>query len=297
MVFKVSKKIRAIQMNHTNAVDKVSTDAGSVLSVSERSIKLPTIKLPSLNGDVTQFRHFHNTFVSLVVNNEELEDIAMYYHFLSSLTGEERNVIAHLPVTRTNFKVAFDLVCNRYNNPRLVASAHLNKLLTLPAITKSCSGELLALLNEALSNVYALMALQLDVSLRGLITSQLLTERVEHSITTDSEDRLSSSSLPTFKETCAFLENKCKSLEIAKTTAPQRQGTTVNKQQNAPNTKQFGHSKQTYVATSTACVMCYQPHVLHKCSKFKQAMCSERKAVVMRNNLCHNCLKNDHRAS
>ncbi|XP_047110294.1 uncharacterized protein LOC124787372 [Schistocerca piceifrons] len=37
-------------------------------------------------------------------------------------------------------------------------------------------------------------------------------------------------------------------------------------------------------------------HPLLQCSKFRQATCRECKAVVMRNNLSYNCLKNGHRA-
>ncbi|XP_047120456.1 uncharacterized protein LOC124803317 [Schistocerca piceifrons] len=56
MISEISKTLRAMQMNHANAADKVSSDVGSALNASKHSIKFRTIKLPSFSDDVTQFR-------------------------------------------------------------------------------------------------------------------------------------------------------------------------------------------------------------------------------------------------
>jgi len=38
-------------------------------------IKLPTIEIPKFRGQITEFRHFYDTFSSLIINNQALGDV------------------------------------------------------------------------------------------------------------------------------------------------------------------------------------------------------------------------------
>ena len=38
-------------------------------------IKLPTIEIPKFRGQITEFKHFHDTFNSLIISNQALDDI------------------------------------------------------------------------------------------------------------------------------------------------------------------------------------------------------------------------------
>lgn len=42
-------------------------------------IKLPTIKIPTFSGNVIHFRHFHDTFNSLIIANQSLDNIQRYH--------------------------------------------------------------------------------------------------------------------------------------------------------------------------------------------------------------------------
>ena len=92
-------------------------------------LRLPPIKLPVFNNKPTEFKHFFDTFNSLVLNNETLDNIQSYYYLLSVVSGEAHEVIENLPVTADNFPIAWKLICDRYDNPRLIANAHVRALL------------------------------------------------------------------------------------------------------------------------------------------------------------------------
>jgi len=81
-------------------------------------IKLPTIEIPKFGGKITEFKHFYDTFNSLVINNQALDDVQKFHYLLSFVTNEAHQLIQNLPVTRQNFHVAWNLLCDRYNNER-----------------------------------------------------------------------------------------------------------------------------------------------------------------------------------
>jgi len=88
-------------------------------------IKLPTIEIPKFGGHMIEFKHFHDTCNSLIINNQALDDVKKFHYLLSSVTSEVHQLIRNLPVTQQNFHVAWNLLCDRCDNERLIAAAHV----------------------------------------------------------------------------------------------------------------------------------------------------------------------------
>jgi len=111
-------------------------------------IKLPTIQILKFGGQIAEFKHFYDTFNSLIINNQALDDVQKFHYLLSSVTSEAHQLIQNLPVTQQNFHVAGTLLCDRYNNERLIAAAHVKSLLSLPVINKGSATDLRTLINQ-----------------------------------------------------------------------------------------------------------------------------------------------------
>ncbi|GLV46548.1 hypothetical protein CBL_12131 [Carabus blaptoides fortunei] len=75
-----------------------------------------------------------------------------YHYLLSSLQAEAHKLIENIPVTNENFEVAWNLICNRYNDPKLIAITHTKALLNLSPVNKECPEALRALLNQTWSD-------------------------------------------------------------------------------------------------------------------------------------------------
>jgi len=73
-----------------------------------------TIQIPKFGGQIAEFKHFHDIFNSLIINNQALEDVQKFHYLLSSVTNEVHQLIQNLPVTQQNFHVAWTLLCDRY---------------------------------------------------------------------------------------------------------------------------------------------------------------------------------------
>jgi len=48
-------------------------------------IKLPTIEIPKFGGQITEFKHFYDTFSSLIISNQALDDVKKFHYLLSSV--------------------------------------------------------------------------------------------------------------------------------------------------------------------------------------------------------------------
>jgi hypothetical protein len=70
-------------------------------------------------------------------------------------------------------------LCDRYNNQRLIAAAHVKSLLSLPVINKVSATDFRALINQFQSNLNAIKALDLGIPLHEVLLSQILIEHVD----------------------------------------------------------------------------------------------------------------------
>ena len=63
-------------------------------------IKLPTIEIPKFGGQITEFKHFYDTFSGLIINNQALDEVQKFPYLLSSVTNEAHQLIQNLSFTQ-----------------------------------------------------------------------------------------------------------------------------------------------------------------------------------------------------
>jgi len=161
---------------------------------------------------------------------------------LSSVTNEAHQLIQNLPVTQQNFHVAWNLLCDRYNNECLIAAAHVKSLLSLPVI-KELAMDLRALINQFQSDLNAIKALDLSIPLHEAL-SQILIEHVDEVTRKQWEMKAVSQGITELEAIIKFVEGKCQALEL------------IHACQHLRNNNNSGASKPTkhaYVATHSSC--------------------------------------------
>jgi hypothetical protein len=229
-------------------------------------IKLPTTEIPKFEGQITEFKHFYDTFSGLIINNQALDDVQKFHCLLSSLTNEAHQLIQNLPVTQQNFHVARSLLCDRYNNECLIAAVHVKSLLSLLVINKESATDLRALINQFQSNLNAVKALDLSIPLHEVFLSQILIENVDE-VTRKWEMKAVSQGVTELEAIIKLLEGKCQALEL------------IHASQHPRNNNSSGVSRQTkhaYVATHSSCVLCRGSHTFYRCKQFKKASTQQR---------------------
>ena len=172
------------------------------------SVKLPDINLQTFDGKYSNWITFRNIFTAIVIDNKQLSGISKFFYLNSSLQGEPKTCIANLPASEVNFTVAWNILLDRYDSVRLIATDHIQRLFSPPILDPKSHTSLRHLLDYFTSNLQALEALDLPVSLDKLLLSQLLLNILNVQLISEWEADSIVDTVASFEDLLAFLEKK-----------------------------------------------------------------------------------------
>ena len=101
-------------------------------------LKTPKFDLPKFDGQYTKWVSFYEQFIASVDSNSSIPDIQKFIYLKSAHSGEALQVVAHIPLSISNYKVALKSLRERYNMKRLSINSHNDKILQLkPLVIES----------------------------------------------------------------------------------------------------------------------------------------------------------------
>ena len=93
--------------------------------------KLPKLTLPRYSGEPTKWQQFWDSFESAVHKNSAISNVDKFNYLKGLLDGPAASCIAGVALTNGNYNTALDLLKNRFANPQLLISSHMDALLKL----------------------------------------------------------------------------------------------------------------------------------------------------------------------
>ncbi|XP_025419127.1 uncharacterized protein LOC112689565 [Sipha flava] len=136
-----------------------SSSSSSIASAPQQFVPLPKIQLPSFYGSLLEWRSFRDIYVSLVHDNTGIGDAERFHFLLSCLSGDALAVVKAIPLSANNYALAWEALSVRFDNKRLLASAHLDKLFAFKPITHQSLPALTSFINTFKENVAIIKAL------------------------------------------------------------------------------------------------------------------------------------------
>lgn len=118
-------------MSSAKCVCNKSDDKPTKCTQNTKTIKLPTISMPSFGGSLENWLEYRDNFVSLIHNATDITPIQKYHYLRSSLKGSALQVIKSLEFCSDSYEVAWELLTNRFDNNRLLINNHVKSLFTL----------------------------------------------------------------------------------------------------------------------------------------------------------------------
>ncbi|XP_047024876.1 uncharacterized protein LOC124633636 isoform X1 [Helicoverpa zea] len=264
------------------------------------SVKLPTIKLPSFDGNYLKWLEFRDTFDSLINSNENIPNINKFHYLRSSLEGGALVVIKSIEFTSNNYKVAWDLVCQRYNNKNLLINNHLKALFNIEALTRESHKALRFLIDLVSKNLRALNTLGQPTDKWDALIIYMVSTKLD-STTSRKWEELKNGlpELPTLEQFNDFLRNRA---DVLETTQVQNISRNDNYKSQGPREQKYSNSKSFVSSMSNnnsykkSCDICHESHHLHVCSKFNDMSTEARLDTALKLKLCLNCLRSGHTA-
>ncbi|XP_078051923.1 uncharacterized protein LOC144478077, partial [Augochlora pura] len=114
--------------------------------------RLPVIKLPNFSGDFSQWIRFRDTFVSLVHDSERLSDMDKFNYLVSALSGPAAQIIESYSVSEANYKLAWERLKERFDDPKNLISHHVNAILDLEPAKRKNGTSLIKFIDTAVNN-------------------------------------------------------------------------------------------------------------------------------------------------
>lgn len=157
--------------------DPLNLSNSDIINISSK-VKLPSISLPDFHGFYNQWMTFHDTFSTLIHNNQQLSNIQKFYYLQSCLKGEAAQLIHSIEISNSNYDIAWSMLKERYENKKLIISTHMKAIFELVPVKFESHVQLRKLLDNFNKNFRALTALgqpteQWDTPIIYTLTSKL----------------------------------------------------------------------------------------------------------------------------
>lgn len=286
--------------------DETTDGSRSSYSDNSKSVKLPTISMPTFDGSYEHWLEFRDTFVSLVHNSKQISSIQKFHYLKSSLKGSAMLVLESLEFSSDNYSVAWELLLNRYNNSRLLVHNHVKALFTINALPKESPACIRKLIDTILKNLRALKILgeptdNWDTLINYIIVSKLdkTTEREwETYKSTLLVNNSNSKRMIKTTDLIGFLKERADMLETLQLSHNKgHQSQHENKKQTTHNTSHCNVSTnkpQDRQHRFKPCLKCNAMHPLYSCQKFLDCDLESKLKLVRDHKLCENCLRSGH---
>jgi hypothetical protein len=267
------------------------------------NIKLPTISLKVFNGDREKWLEFHDTYCSLIHYNVTIDAISKFHYLKSSLEGIAANVIKSIPVSSENYIIAWDLLCERYNNKRLLINHHLKALFSLERINSASERSIRFIIDTVMKNLRSLETLGEPTDKWDTIVIYLVSAKLDASTSMKWEEYRNGLSVsPTLEHFYNFLRDRATILENVQAghtyvndKGQKQQSTSLIPKAFVSSSSSPPHqSSSSSSAVGLKCQACNGDHKLYTCEKFKAMTIAERNDMVYKWKICANCLRSGH---
>ena len=252
--------------------------------------KLPKLTLKKFNGDPLMFRSFWDSFESAVDRNNSLDDIAKFNYLKGLLEGKASLVLQGLSLTSENYNNAITLLKERFGDPQVIITAHMDALLAISPVASGNVSALRDICDIIEVHTRNLQLFEISANHYGPVLISIIMSKLPTQIKLEI-----SRQMPQGKwEINQLME------ALKKEIVSRERCTTEDSRQSAPievATSSTLHSQGRNYKSNKGmfCAFCTKSHQSSLCRTVSSV--DERKSCLRRKNKCYVCLKSNHFAS
>ncbi|XP_011687417.1 PREDICTED: uncharacterized protein LOC105449732 [Wasmannia auropunctata] len=257
---------------------------------------LPRIQLPNFSGNYEDWPAFRDLFVSLITKDPLILDVTRLHYLKASLRGEADMLVRNLPTTDENFRRAWQILVNYYENTRLLVRSYYAAFTALPKMKSESAAELRKVFYCVTGTVGALESIGRPVNNSEDLFVHLTIELLDPRSRRKWENSVSATSEPaSYSDLRQFLERRLHTLEALQPARAEEPSAKTNDRSNRSARSHYAQ-QDSAKRERGRCPMCHQDHYLLLCDEFRKKTAVEKKRFMEEGNLCLNCL-GKHKAS
>ena len=215
------------------------------------------------------------------------------------MEGSAAVVIQSIEFCASNYAVAWGLLCERFDNKRLLIQNHISALFNLESINKESSVALKRMLDHINKNLRALQSLGEPISTWDTLLIYILSHKLDTKTFREWEEHkggIDKSKPITFNQFMEFIRNRAdliETLELSRNTASLSQVHITQKA--VPKIRAMVTINNSHSGLS--CPKCNGDHKLNLCPQFLALTVRERLLCLPNYKVCYNCFSNAHFAN
>ncbi|KYN09299.1 hypothetical protein ALC57_18595 [Trachymyrmex cornetzi] len=283
---KIRELLSPSSFTSRNATASPSTSSVRELSDNTMHVRLPKLNLPTFSGSYDEWFPFHDNFNSVIHTNVSLNNVQKFQYLKASLTGDAGNVINALEMTDGNYAVAWTLLCERYDNKRVIVENHVKALVDTPHIIKENAKELRKLADDASKHLHALQAMKCPTAHWDDLLVYILKSKLDKVTLREWQASLTGTERPTLKQFLDFVAHQCQTLE-----ATDRSGGNNTKNIGAKHPPSDKRQSSCAATVKINCYYCKGNHSIYNCKDFLALSVSRRISEIRSRKVCLNCLR------
>lgn len=246
-------------------------------------IRLPTIELPKFKGDVSEWLGFRDTFNSLIHKNETIDPIQKFHYLKAALQGNAAQIIKSLEFSAINYAVAWETICNRFDNKRLLTHNHIQAIFNINHMQEESSSDIRNIIDTLNKHLRALNALGQSTEHWDALIIYVISAKIDNITAREWEKQCAEYELPTLEQFKEFLTLRASILE------------TLELNNKAPKSKRTERTKtKSLLIQNQSCAVCKEAHYINQCPKFLEFTPQKRLECLKNTKLCLNCMKPGH---
>jgi len=282
---------------HSTPANVTANNVSTGARQTAHAIVLPKIELPKFDGNVLGWVSFRDMFQSLVHDNPDISNIQRYHFLILSLSGPALTVVKAIPLTADNYIIAWNALKQSFENQRLLASAHIDKLFSFVPLKKESLSSLSSFVHVFTENVSAIKALGVK-DLAGFILFHIGARVIDTETRRLFEASIEQNAVPNLDMLLQFVAHRCKILENVGTSVGtnDKPDSTFKGSSKRNKSGSLGKTSLSISSTSTTskCLFCQHEHQIYRCFAFKRKPVTARRKFVSDHSLCFICLKTGH---
>uniref|UniRef100_A0A2A4JM97 Uncharacterized protein n=1 Tax=Heliothis virescens TaxID=7102 RepID=A0A2A4JM97_HELVI len=237
-----------------------------------------------------------------------MNDINKFHYLRSSLEGSAAVVINSIQFSAANYIVAWNLLCDRFDNKHLLIQHHISALFNIETISKESSVNLKVLIDQINKNLRALESLDEPVSHWDTLLIYIITQKLDSKTYREWEEykgRLDKDFNITLTVFLTFIKSRAElleTLEMSHSTISKHQNVTKSSKVRTmviqDSNKTDNNNQVSDIHTKPKkCVKCNGEHNLSSCPQFLALSNEARLQLLPKYKICFNCFSSGHYAN